>query len=65
MACGIARALKQGNVAASVISGSSKDRFYRRCGFEIKGGRISDGEGNPLKGMVEEGAVLFCEPELA
>lgn len=60
---GIERA-KQENVAASVISGSGKDRFYQRCGFEIQAGRVSDGEGNPLKGKTKGGSVLFRDPKV-
>ena len=60
---GVERA-KLEKVAASVVSGTGKDRFYRRCGFETQVGRVSDGEGNPLKGMTEGGAVLFCDPEV-
>ena len=60
---GIERA-KQENIAASVISGSGKDRFYRRCGFEVQAGRVSDGEGNPLKGKTEGGSVLFRDPKV-
>jgi GNAT superfamily N-acetyltransferase len=58
---GVKRA-KDENVAASVISALGKDRFYRRCGFEILGGRVSDGEDNPMKGKTEGGSVLFCDP---
>lgn len=54
---------KQENVAASVISGTGRRRFYRRCGFEVQGGLVSDGEGNPLKGMTEGGEVLFRDPK--
>ena len=59
---GVERA-DQEKVTASVISGTDKDRFYGRCGFEVKAGRISDGEGNPLKGMTEGGSVLFHDPK--
>lgn len=54
---------KRENVAASVISGSGKDRFYGLCGFEVLGGRASDGERNPIAGKTEGGAVLFWEPK--
>ncbi len=60
---GVERA-KQEKVAASVTSGLGKDTFYRRCGFDIHGGHVSDGEGNPLKGMTEGGSVLFRDPKV-
>ncbi|KAL8688049.1 MAG: hypothetical protein Q9218_005938 [Villophora microphyllina] len=50
---------KQENVAASVISGTEKDRFYYLCGFEVIVGHVTDGEGNPLKDKVEGGSILF------
>ena len=50
---------RQEDISASVISGTRKDRFYRRCGFEELVGRVTDGEGNPLKGLTEAGNVLF------
>lgn len=52
---------KEENVTASVICALDKQGFYRRCGFEAVGGRISEGEGNPLKGNEAEGLVLFCD----
>ncbi|KAL8641134.1 MAG: hypothetical protein Q9228_002016 [Teloschistes exilis] len=57
---GLERA-RQENVAASVISGPDKDRFYRRCGFDIKAGDFTEGEGNPLKGKIKGGTILFCD----
>ena len=62
---GVERA-KQENVAASVVSGTGRETFYRRCGFEVQAGRISDGEGNPLKAKIKEssgGLVLFRDPK--
>jgi GNAT superfamily N-acetyltransferase len=47
------------SVAASVICAAGKDRFYRRCGFEVEVGRATDGVGNPLRGRVDGGVVLF------
>lgn len=58
VAWGLEQARKE-NVPASVISGTGKDSFYQRCGFEVLAGRATDGEGNPLKGKVEGGAVWF------
>lgn len=60
---GLERA-KQENVAASVISGTGKDTFYRMCGFEVEAGRVSDGEGNPLKDKTEGGSILFSDPKV-
>ncbi len=57
---GIERA-KEEKVTASVICGLDKQGFYRRCGFEAVGGRISEGEGNPLKDSKVAGLVLFCD----
>ena len=54
---------KQEGVAASVTSGTGKDRFYGRRDFEVQGGRVSDGEGNPLKGLTVGGNVLFYDPK--
>lgn len=59
---GVEKARQEG-VSASVISGTDKDRFYRRCGFEELVGRVTDGEGNPLRGVTEAGAILFCDPK--
>ncbi|KAL6713982.1 hypothetical protein ACLMJK_008476 [Lecanora helva] len=59
---GVERADEE-KVAASVISGTDKDRFYQRCGFGTKGGHVSDGEGNPLKDLTEGGSVLFHDPK--
>lgn len=55
---------KRENITASVISGTDRDRFYRRCGFEVMGGHVSDGEGNPLKGKTEGGSILFYDPKV-
>ena len=55
---GVERARKE-NVTASVISGVGRDPFYRRCGFEIEVGKATEGDGNPLKGRVDGGTVLF------
>lgn len=52
---------KEEHVMASVISGTGKNRFYRRCGFEAMAGRVTDGEGNPLKKVMEGGDVLLCD----
>ena len=60
MKWGVEKARQEG-ISASVISGTEKDRFYRRCGFEELVGRVTDGEGNPLKGVTEAGAVFFCD----
>lgn len=60
VAWGIEQAQKE-NVPASVISGTGKDTFYQRCGFDLLVGRVTDGEGNPLNGKVEGGALLFCD----
>lgn len=60
---GIERATQE-HVAVSVISGWDKMRFYRRCGFDVQAGRVSDGEGNLLKGKVEGGVVLFRDPRV-
>ena len=59
---GVERA-KEENVAASVICAGSKRDFYRRCGFEAVGGRMSEGEGNPFKGSEVVGWVMFCDPK--
>ena len=59
---GIGRA-KEEKVAASVICAGQKRGFYRRCGFKAVGGRMSEGEGNPLAGREEAAWVLFCDPK--
>lgn len=55
---------KQDSITASVVSSPEKVRFYRRCGFEVESGRVSDGEGNPMKGKIEGGVVLFRDPKV-
>ena len=57
---GIERAQQEG-VVASVISGEGKDAFYQRCGFDIKVGNASEGEGNPLAGKRAGGNVFFSK----
>ena len=49
-------------VAASVISAERKENFYRKCGFDIEVGRVTDGQGNPLKNKTDGGAILFRDP---
>ncbi|KAF3480395.1 uncharacterized protein GIQ15_05742 [Arthroderma uncinatum] len=46
-------------IPASVLSAKGKDTFYRRCGFTELVGWATDGEDNPLKGLIEGGAVMF------
>ncbi|EEQ31710.1 conserved hypothetical protein [Microsporum canis CBS 113480] len=58
VAWGLDRAREEG-IAASVLAAKGKDTFYRRCGFTELAGWATDGEGNPLKGVVEGGAVMF------
>ncbi|EGD93523.1 hypothetical protein TESG_01068 [Trichophyton tonsurans CBS 112818] len=58
VAWGVDRAREEG-IAASVLAAKGKDTFYRRCGFTELAGWATDGEGNPLKGVVEGGAVMF------
>ena len=65
VAWGVERA-KQENVAASVCSGKGRETFYQKCGFDVQAGKITDGEGNPLKAKIEEdagGLVLFRDPK--
>ena len=61
VAWGIDQATKD-KIAASVTSGEGRDNFYRRCGFDIEVGRVTDGEGNPLKNKTDGGASLFRDP---
>ena len=63
VAWGIEQA-KSDNIAASVTSGERRDNFYRRCGFDVEVGRVTDGEGNPLKIKTDGGAILFRDPGL-
>lgn len=58
VAWGVDRAREEG-IAASVLAAKGKDTFYRRCGFTELAGWATDGEGNPLKGVIEGGAVMF------
>lgn len=59
---GVERARRE-RVTASVISGTGKERFYQRCGFDVQTEQIFEQEGNPLKGKTEGGYVLFCDPK--
>ena len=61
VAWGIDQATRE-KIAASVTSGERRDNFYRRCGFDIEVGRVTDGEGNPLKNKTDGGAILFRDP---
>ncbi|EEP76165.1 predicted protein [Uncinocarpus reesii 1704] len=56
---GLERA-KQEGIVANVTSAKGKERFYHRCGFTELVGRLTDGDGNPLKSLgIEGGAILF------
>lgn len=61
VAWGIDQATRE-KVAASVTSAERRDIFYRRCGFDIEVGRVTDGKGNPLKNKTDGGAFLFRDP---
>lgn len=61
VAWGIDQAKRDG-IATSVTSGEGRDNFYRRCGFDVEVGRVTDGEGNPLKNKTDGGAILFRDP---
>ncbi|KAK2821780.1 hypothetical protein FQN49_007679 [Arthroderma sp. PD_2] len=58
VAWGLEKAREEG-IPASVLAAKGKDTFYRRCGFTELAGWATDGEENPLKGVVEGGAVMF------
>jgi len=57
---GLERAMDEG-VAAGVISSYSNERFYRKCGFNVKVGKLIEGEGNPLSEFAD-GVILFKDP---
>ncbi|KAF2456976.1 hypothetical protein BDY21DRAFT_305263 [Lineolata rhizophorae] len=61
VAWGIERARREGNISASVVSAPGKERFYRRCGFGVSVGWITEGDGNPLRGHLRGGEVLFWD----
>jgi N-acetylglutamate synthase-like GNAT family acetyltransferase len=48
-------------IATSVISADGKDTFYRKCGFNVEVGKLTDGVNNPI-GQVRGGTVLFKDP---
>jgi hypothetical protein len=50
------------NVSSSVVSAKGKDPFYMSCGFVTKVGSVTEGEGNPLTGIVGGGSILFWDP---
>jgi predicted N-acetyltransferase YhbS len=50
------------NVSAAVVSAEGKDTFYMSCGFSAKVGSVTEGEGNPLAGVVRSGSILFWDP---
>jgi predicted GNAT family acetyltransferase len=57
VAYGLERA-DEDDLAASVVSAESKDRFYLRCGFRVIVGNVCDGDGNPMA-EVRGGTILF------
>ena len=61
VAWGIDQATRD-SIAASVTSGERRDNFYRRCGFDVEVGRVTDGEENILKNKTYGGAILFRDP---
>ena len=54
---GLKQAEEEG-VAASVVCSAGSERFYKKCGFEIEVGSVTEGEGNPLS-VVKGGTILF------
>jgi GNAT superfamily N-acetyltransferase len=46
------------SIAASVVSSCGNEGFYKKCGFEVEVGTVSEGQGNPLSG-VRGGTILF------
>jgi GNAT superfamily N-acetyltransferase len=46
------------NVTASVVSADGKDKFYNQCGFDVLGGNVTDGDGNPMAD-IRGGNVFF------
>lgn len=58
---GLHRALTQ-RVSAGVITAAVNEAFYRRCGFNVKVGEITEGQNNPLIGEID-GTILFRYPE--
>jgi predicted N-acetyltransferase YhbS len=50
------------NVSAAVVSAEGIDPFYMSCGFITRVGSVTEGEGNPLAGVVGGGSILFWDP---
>lgn len=53
---GMEQAEREG-VTASVVAADGKERFYERCGFDVKVGMAGEGEGNPLRDV--PGGVIY------
>lgn len=58
VAWGLQQADREG-IAATVLSADKRENFYMRCGFEEELGRAWHGEGNPLKGRIRGGAIIW------
>lgn len=62
VAWGLEQARREG-VAASVIAADGRERFYKKCGFDVGPvARSGEGEGNPLR-EVPGGLVFFRDKE--
>ncbi|KAK3672858.1 hypothetical protein LTR78_007211 [Recurvomyces mirabilis] len=56
---------KEDGLACSLIAGKGAVGFYRRCGFDIEVGTLTDegGDDNPMRRAgVEGGTIMFYEP---
>lgn len=60
---GFRRAMVEG-IGCSVVSAAGRERFYRKCGFNIVAGRVQDegGEANPLR-EVGGGTIMFADAD--
>lgn len=59
------RHAEQDGVACSLIAGKWAVGFYRKCGFNVETGTLTDegGDDNPMrKAGVEGGTIMFYEP---
>lgn len=55
---------REENVGCSVVSSFGRERFYRKCGFDVVVGRVADegGDENPLRD-VRGGTIFFWDGE--
>ena len=60
---GLDRANRQ-KVPVAVVCSAGSVSFYKKCGFDIHVGNVTEGDGNPLA-EVEGGEILVFQPNRA